>query len=99
MRRGASSRFLPTCPMPARHENTVVATMGGVFQGYFDLALNRLNNPGLAFEVLESARARGLVDRIRESQSVAQADSRRNPEMVRKVAALNRRLINEQDST
>ena len=60
----------------ARHENTVVATMGSVFQGYFEFALNKANNPGLAFEILESARARGLVDRIRESQSAAQYDGR-----------------------
>ena len=82
----------------ARHENTVIATMGGVFQGYFDFALNRMNDPGLAFQILESARARGLVDRIREGQNAAEVDSRRNPEMARRVAALNRRLISAQDS-
>jgi tetratricopeptide (TPR) repeat protein len=80
----------------ARHENTVVATMGGVFQGYFELALNKANNPGLAFEILESARARGLVDRIRENQSAAQNDGRRDPTMIKRVADLNRRLLSEQ---
>ncbi|HEY2664773.1 MAG TPA: CHAT domain-containing protein, partial [Candidatus Binataceae bacterium] len=80
----------------ARHENTVVATMGGVFQGYFELALNRLNNPGLAFGILESARARGLVDRIHEGQSAGQTEGRRDPAMIKKVADLNRRLVSEQ---
>ena len=80
----------------ARHENTVVATMGSVFQGYFEFALNKANNPGLAFEILESARARGLVDRIRESQSAAQYDGRRDPAMIQRVTDLNRRLLGEQ---
>jgi CHAT domain-containing protein len=80
----------------ARHENTVVATMGGVFQGYFELALNKANNPGLAFEILESARARGLVDRIRQNQSAAQNGGRRDPAMIKRVADLNRRLLSEQ---
>ena len=82
----------------ARHENTVVATMGGVFQGYLELALNKLNDPGLAFTVLESARARGLVDRIRERQRAIEPEWRGDAAVVKKVAALNRRLVSEQDS-
>jgi CHAT domain-containing protein len=78
-----------------RHENTVVATMSSVFLGHFDLALNRLHDPGRAFEILESARARGLVDRIRERPSTRESG---DPRMLYRVADLNRRLSGEQDS-
>jgi CHAT domain-containing protein len=78
-----------------RHENTVVATMSSVFLGHFDLALNRFHDPGRAFEILESARARGLVDRIRERPSTRESG---DPRMLYRVADLNRRLSGEQDS-
>ena len=80
----------------ARHENTVVATMGGVYQGYFELALNKMHAPGMAFQILESARARGLVDRIRERQLEMRAEGPRDPVLVKEIAALNRRLVREQ---
>ena len=84
----------------ARHESTVVATMGRVFQDYFAFALDTLHNPNRAFEILESARARGLVDRIRLSQAAAQTETEaRDPEMMRLVAVLNRRLAGEQNSS
>src|SRR5262249_54039266 len=83
----------------ARHESTVVATMGRVFQDYFTFAIDTLHNPNKAFEILESARARGLVDRIRLSQAAAQTETeRRDPTMMRLVAVLNRRLADEQNS-
>jgi CHAT domain-containing protein len=91
------SEFFSDLPNP-RHGNTLVATMGSVFQGYFDLAMTRLRNPDLAFRVLESARARGLVDRIRENRVAAQAGSRRDPAMLQKVVALNRQLAHEENS-
>lgn len=78
-----------------RHENTVVATMSSVFLGHFDLAMNRFNDPGRAFEILESARARGLVDRIREHAAARELG---DPGMLNAVADLNRRLSDEQDS-
>jgi CHAT domain-containing protein len=83
----------------SRHESTVVATMGRVFQGYFELALNKLHDPHKAFEVLESARARGLVDRIRERQIATKMEEQRDPAMLLKVADLNRRLVNEGHSS
>jgi CHAT domain-containing protein len=83
----------------ARHESTVVATMGRVFQDYFAFALDTLHNPNKAFEILESARARGLVDRIRLSQAAGQTETEtRDPAMMRLVAILNRRLAGEQNS-
>ena len=67
---GIVNSLFTDLPNP-RHENTVVATMSSVFLGHFDLALNRFHDPGRAFEILESARARGLVDRIRERPSAS----------------------------
>jgi tetratricopeptide (TPR) repeat protein len=78
-----------------RHESTVVATMGSIFQGYFDLALNKLRDPSKAFAVLESARARGLADSIRERQAKELVDEQRDPAKLRTVADLNRRLEHE----
>src|SRR5262249_20678171 len=84
----------------ARHESTVVATMGRVFQDYFVFALDRLHNVNKAFEILESARARGLVDRIRMAQATAQTETEpRDPAMMKLVAGLNRRLAGEQNVT
>src|SRR4051794_36543958 len=81
----------------ARHENTVVATMSGVFLGHFDLTLNRFHDPGRAFEILESARARGLVDRIRAHHAQPPREPV-DPRMLNRVASLNRQLSGEQDS-
>jgi CHAT domain-containing protein len=84
----------------ARHESTVIATMGRVFQDYFVFALDRLHNVNKAFEILESARARGLVDRIRLAQATAQTETEpRDPAMMKLVAGLNRRLAGEQNAT
>ncbi len=83
----------------ARHESTLVAKMAGIFHGYFELALTKLHDPALAFEVLESARARGLVDRIRASQFMEQGEGQRDPVMLRQVADLNRRLAQAQASS
>jgi hypothetical protein len=91
---GIVNSLFTDLPNP-RHENTVVATMSSVFLGHFDLALNRFHDPGRAFEILESARARGLVDRIRERPSVRESG---DPRMLYRVADLNRRLSGEQDS-
>jgi CHAT domain-containing protein len=91
---GIVNSLFTDLPNP-RHENTVVATMSNVFLGHFDLALNRFHDPGRAFEILESARARGLVDRIRERPSTRETS---DPLMLYRVADLNRRLSGEQDS-
>lgn len=79
-----------------RHENTVVATMSSVFLGHFDLTLNRFHDPGRAFEILESARARGLVDRLL-AHHTQQPREPVDPRMLNRVASLNRQLSGEQD--
>jgi CHAT domain-containing protein len=81
-----------------RHENTVVATMSRVFQGHFELVLNGFHDSSRAFEILESARARGLVDRLRESQIAQQTVGPSDPPMLHLIADLNRRLSSEHDS-
>jgi CHAT domain-containing protein len=92
------SSLFEDLPNP-RHESTVVATMGRVFQDYFEFALDKLHNPNKAFEILESARARGVVDRIRLAQADAQTEETRDPVTMKLVAELNRRLEKEQNAT
>jgi hypothetical protein len=92
---GIVNSLFTDLPNP-RHENTVVATMSSVFLGHFDLALNRFHDPGRAFEILESARARGLVDRLR-AHYAQQPREPVDPRMFNRVASLNRRLSGEQD--
>jgi CHAT domain-containing protein len=81
-----------------RNKNILVATMGRVFQGHFDLALNRSKDLGKAFEVLESARAYGLVDVLREPGHERRHLSVLDSELAPKIAAVNRDLSNAQDS-
>jgi CHAT domain-containing protein len=77
-----------------KHRATLAATMGRVFEGHFDLVLNGFRDLSRAFEIIESARAHGIVDRIRQGQFVP----RKDPAMVDQIAAINRRLLSEQDA-
>jgi CHAT domain-containing protein len=81
-----------------RNKNILVATMGRVFQGYFDLELNRSKDLAKAFEILESARAYGLVDVLRESGGERHHLSVLDSELAPKIAAVNRDLSNALDS-
>ena len=81
-----------------RNKNILVATMGRVFEGHFDLALNRSKNLGKAFQILESARAYGLVDVLREPGGVRHHLSVLDSALALQIAAVNRDLSNEQDS-
>jgi CHAT domain-containing protein len=93
------SSLFEDLPNP-RHESTVVATMGRVFQDYFAFALDNLHDADKAFGILESARARGLVDRIRLAQVSAQTETEvRDPATMKVVAELNRRLVDEGNAT
>jgi CHAT domain-containing protein len=79
-----------------RNKNILVATMGRVFQGHFDLALNRSNDLGRAFQILESARAYGLVDVLREPGSQRHHLSVLDATLAPQIAAVNRDLSNAQ---
>ena len=81
-----------------RNKNILVATMGRVFQGHFDLALNRSKDLGKAFQILESARAYGLVDVLREADGLRHHLSVLDSAIAPQIAAVNRDLSNEQDS-
>jgi len=81
-----------------RNKNILVATMGRVFEGHFDLALNRSKDLGKAFQILESARAYGLVDVLREPGGVRHHLSVLDSGLAPQIAAVNRDLSNEQDS-
>ncbi len=72
--------------------------MGRVFEGHFDLALNRSKDLGKAFQILESARAYGLVDVLREPGGVRHHLSVLDSALAPQIAAVNRDLSNEQDS-
>lgn len=79
-----------------RHKNTLIATMGRVFQGHFALALSSLHDVPRAFTILESARALGLVDLLRAS-GVRHAQFAWDQHATQQVAALQRGLSGEAD--
>jgi hypothetical protein len=79
-----------------RHKNTLIATMGRVFQGHFALALDSLHDLPRAFTILESARALGLVDLLRASE-IRRDQSPWNRSATHKIAALQRNLSSEAD--
>ena len=79
-----------------RHKNTLIATMGRVFQGHFALALDRLRDLPRAFTILESAKAFGLVDLLRTT-GVRHAQSPWDEKATRQVAILQRGLSSEAD--
>jgi CHAT domain-containing protein/tetratricopeptide (TPR) repeat protein len=59
--------LLETVPY-SKDKSTLVGAMDRVFVGHFELAVLKLNDPAKAFQVLESARARGLLEVIRSSR-------------------------------
>ena len=77
-----------------KHKNTLIATMSRVFDGHFQLALEQLSDVNKAFHVLESARARGLVDLLQGTDGLSLV----YPRMTREIAVLNRALANEEDA-
>jgi CHAT domain-containing protein len=79
-----------------RNKNILVSTMGRVFQGHFDLAIEKMKDPAKAFAVLESARARGLVETIRDA-GTAQRHSPVDAALAPQIAAVNRDLSREED--
>ena len=81
-----------------RNKNILVATMGRVFQGHLNLVLNRSKNLEKAFQILESARAYGLVDVLRGADGVRHHLSVLDSTLAPQIAAVNRDLSNEQDS-
>ena len=82
-----------------RHKNTLISTMGRVFQGHFELALIGLKDRGKAFQILESAKARGLADLLRGLNRAPLSTSTWDPRPARQVAVLQRELSTEEDSS
>jgi CHAT domain-containing protein len=81
-----------------RNKNILVATMGRVYEGHFDLALNRSKDLSKAFQILELARAYGLVDVLRDRGAVRHHLPVLDSTLAPQIAAVNRNLSNEQDS-
>ncbi|MCZ2075900.1 MAG: CHAT domain-containing protein [Bryobacterales bacterium] len=79
-----------------KHKNTLIATMGRVFQGHFALALDSLHDLPKAFSILESARALGLVDLLRASDA-HRVHSPWDEQAAHQVAVLQRNLSAETD--
>jgi CHAT domain-containing protein len=82
-----------------RHKNILIGTMGRVFQGHFELALIGLQDLGRAFQILESAKARGLVDLLRGPNGAPLSTSPWDPRPAHQVAVLQRELSTEEDSS
>lgn len=83
----------------SRPRNTLIATMGRVFQGHVDLALHGFHNPRKAFYVLESAKARGLADRLQHPQRRVEASFPWDPQPAKEVAVVQKDLTEEDNST
>jgi CHAT domain-containing protein len=79
-----------------KHKNTLIATMGRVFQGHFALALDRMQDLPKAFSILESARALSIVDLIRGSNA-RHLPSSWSDKAAHQVAGLQRTLSGETD--
>ena len=90
--------LLQDLPDP-RHKNTLIGTMGRVFQGRFELALVGLQDIGKAFQILESAKARGLADLLRGHNGGLRNTSSWNRRPAQQVAVLQRELSVEEDAT
>lgn len=79
-----------------KHKNTLIATMSRVFEGHFFLALTCLHDVPKAFDILESAKALGLVDLLRASNP-HRLQSSWDQHATQQVAALQRTLSAETD--
>ena len=80
-----------------RHKNTLIGMMGRVFQGHFEVSLIGLNDFGKAFQILESAKARGLVDLLGGSRGTPRTSPIWDTQPAHQVAILQRKLSTEQD--
>ena len=74
-----------------KNRNTLIATMGRVFQGHFELALNTLHDLPKAFAIVESAKAQGLVELLRGSD--VPRGGAWDPNAARQVAELQREPV------
>lgn len=52
----------------AKDKSTLIGAMDRVFVGHFELAVLQLHDPAKAFHILETARARGLLEVIQSSR-------------------------------
>lgn len=90
------AELLRNFPHP-RHKNTLIGTMGRVFQGHFEILLVGLKDFGKAFQVLESAKARGLAELLGGSSNMPYVSAPWDPQPAHQVAMLQRKLSTEQD--
>lgn len=77
-----------------KDKSTLIGTMDRVFRGHFQLAVERLKDPEKAFAILESARARGLMEALRHRPSLG---PRSESEVSQDLVALHLKLGTEVD--
>ena len=78
----------------SRVKTAMIGALSEIYIGHFRLAWEKLHNPVRAFQIIESARGRALLDSIRYSQKTSAAGTQTAPEM--EIARLQRVLLHDQ---
>jgi CHAT domain-containing protein len=77
----------------SRVKTSMIGALGEIYIGHFRLAWERLHNPERAFQIIEGARGRALLDSIRYSQETNAAPTQTSAE--KEIARLQRSLLHD----
>ena len=77
----------------SRVKTSMIGAMSDIYIGHFRLAWDRLHNPEKAFQIIESARGRVLLDSIRYSRETDAPHEQTSAEQ--EIARLQRSLLHE----
>lgn len=77
----------------SRVKTAMIGAMSDIYIGHFRLAWDRLRNPEKAFQIIESARGRVLLDSIRHSRETDATIEQTSAE--KEIARLQRSLLHE----
>ena len=88
--------LLRTVPY-TKDKNTLIGAMERVFEGHVALALEALHDPAKAFDVLEAARARGLLEIIQRTQAHKNRVPLGSPMNSGGLALVHQKLATESD--
>lgn len=74
-------------------KSSMIAALGEIYVGHFQLALERLNRPERAFSILEAARGRALYDSIRYARRTG--PNSLSTAVEREISRLQRSLLHD----
>ena len=77
----------------SRVKTSMIGAMSDIYIGHFRLAWDRLHNPEKAFQIIESARGRVLLDSIRYSRETEATVTQTSAE--KEIVGLQRSLLHE----